>query len=408
MEAMAVRCKECGYNNNLEYRYCGMCGAPLPMDPPVRTAAKELEGKPASAVPAPRVTAPAAPPVRPRVAPPIAAPPVVAPPVVAPPAPEPVVAAAPRPAPQPAVVSTRTEVAEESVPLSGPSFLGLDSKPQASHTYLLEDDEPSSGSRGFWIVVLLALILAGGFAYLHFRAHGVPWAQPASPSTGPQGASGVSNEPQPSTPMPATNAPQQATQEPPPALPTPGQANTTQTPEPQKTDTQAAPAQPAAADTTAAATPKANDATAEPSTPAPAKPAAKQEEPAAPPAKPVRTAKAAPTPVKPDVSGPDAENEALVSQGEKYLYGTGVKQNCDLAQKSLMAAASHQSARAQSMLGTMYATGHCANRNLVLAYRWFAKALHSDPHNTRISTDLEVLWRQMTPEERALATTSGR
>jgi hypothetical protein len=30
--------------------------------------------------------------------------------------------------------------------------------------------------------------------------------------------------------------------------------------------------------------------------------------------------------------------------------------------------------------------------------------LHQDPSNTRLEKNLEVIWRQMTPEERQLAT----
>ena len=52
----------------------------------------------------------------------------------------------------------------------------------------------------------------------------------------------------------------------------------------------------------------------------------------------------------------------------------------------------------------MYATGHCVGRDLPAAYRWFARALREDPQNSRISADLQVLWRQMTPEEKQLAT----
>ena len=51
----------------------------------------------------------------------------------------------------------------------------------------------------------------------------------------------------------------------------------------------------------------------------------------------------------------------------------------------------------------MYATGHCASRDLPTAYRWFARALHQDPGNARVQRDLEVLWKQMTPDERQIA-----
>ena len=51
----------------------------------------------------------------------------------------------------------------------------------------------------------------------------------------------------------------------------------------------------------------------------------------------------------------------------------------------------------------MYATGHCTSRDLPLAYKWFAKALQGDPGNNRYQRDLEVLWNQMSPDERQLA-----
>jgi TPR repeat protein len=96
-------------------------------------------------------------------------------------------------------------------------------------------------------------------------------------------------------------------------------------------------------------------------------------------------------------------DDSLVTEGEKYLYGNGVPENCARARKDLLAAAEHSNARAQSVLGTMYATGHCATRDLPVAYRWFARALHKDPSNTRIEQDLEILWRQMSPTERQIS-----
>jgi hypothetical protein len=56
----------------------------------------------------------------------------------------------------------------------------------------------------------------------------------------------------------------------------------------------------------------------------------------------------------------------------------------------------------------MYATGHCASRDLPTAYRWFARALHNDPSNVRLERDLQMVWNQMTPGERSLATRSGQ
>lgn len=116
-------------------------------------------------------------------------------------------------------------------------------------------------------------------------------------------------------------------------------------------------------------------------------------------------------PSKPELKPPTAASsysDRLVADGEKYLYGDGVSPNCDRAQKKLSAAAKRLNAKAQSLLGTMYATGHCVNRDLPTAYRWFAKALHQDPNNKRVQQDLEVLWRQMTADERQVALRSAQ
>jgi TPR repeat protein len=104
---------------------------------------------------------------------------------------------------------------------------------------------------------------------------------------------------------------------------------------------------------------------------------------------------------------PPASNPAedsLYLEGQKYLYGGhGVRQNCTLARQNLLAAAKNDNSKAESTLGTMYATGHCVPRDIPLAYRWFAQALHSDPRNTRLEKDAEIMWNQMTPPERQLA-----
>jgi hypothetical protein len=92
-----------------------------------------------------------------------------------------------------------------------------------------------------------------------------------------------------------------------------------------------------------------------------------------------------------------------VAEGENYLYGRGVRADCALAQRNLLIGAQHSNAKAQTLLGAMYATGHCVTRDLPSAYRWFAKALQGDPSNSRVQRDLEVLWKQMTPEERQIA-----
>lgn len=95
----------------------------------------------------------------------------------------------------------------------------------------------------------------------------------------------------------------------------------------------------------------------------------------------------------------DAETE-----GEKYLYGDGVPVDCDRAQKNLLAAAKHSSAKAASDLATMYATGHCAYRDLPLAYRWLSRAQKQEPGDKKIASQMQNLWNQMSPVEKNLAT----
>jgi TPR repeat protein len=84
-----------------------------------------------------------------------------------------------------------------------------------------------------------------------------------------------------------------------------------------------------------------------------------------------------------------------------------VAQDCSRAEKDLRTAARFSS-EAESMLGTMYASGHCVGRDLPTAYRWYAKALHNKPDNGRIQSDLTALWNQMTPAEKALAIHPGQ
>jgi TPR repeat protein len=125
--------------------------------------------------------------------------------------------------------------------------------------------------------------------------------------------------------------------------------------------------------------------------------------PEAPATKPKAVRKPKPSPVP--ATDPD---QALVSNAEKYLYGQGVPQNCDRALVSLRAAADRQSARARSLLGTMYATGHCVPKDLPNAYRWFALASRQQTDNMWIQRNLEMIWREMTPQERQLAMQTNR
>jgi TPR repeat protein len=125
----------------------------------------------------------------------------------------------------------------------------------------------------------------------------------------------------------------------------------------------------------------------------PAKQSAAKREPIAPAAKPAN----------PLTFGTDT-GDAAFHKGEAFLYGRGVKENCDEAVKNLKAASAKANAKARSAFGTMYATGHCVARDLPTSYMWFALALHADPNNQILEKDLSAVWNQMTPPERQMAT----
>jgi hypothetical protein len=96
--------------------------------------------------------------------------------------------------------------------------------------------------------------------------------------------------------------------------------------------------------------------------------------------------------------------DALFRRGETYLYGRKGAQDCGNAIKYLKMASDQQHAKARSMMGTMYATGHCVTRDLPSSYRWFALALQADPNNNVLEKNLRAVWNQMTPPERQMAT----
>jgi hypothetical protein len=363
---MYVRCTHCGYDNSPEYRFCGMCGASL----------------------------------------------------AHPPAAEPVPAKEARPAPR--KDNGHTE------PVHGPSFLGLAEDPKVEFHYLYEDEQPKS--RAGLILLLFIALGAAGYAGWQWKHNGFPFNR--------MGGGGQQASASPSEVAPASNSDQQTHIDKPmtgagDVLPTqPDQNAQNQTPgKPTETDIPpangAAPQNSAATPNqapqpNAAATPGKNDKSADKQNAASPDENATEEANATPPPgvakaskvakEPARTREPKPTPSR--VAGaaaagssPDADLELA---GEKFLYGNGVPQNCARAESSLRTAAMHGNSKAETVLGTMYATGHCVGRDLPSAYRWFARALHEEPQNSRISADLQVLWRQMTPQEKQLATNRGQ
>ena len=69
----------------------------------------------------------------------------------------------------------------------------------------------------------------------------------------------------------------------------------------------------------------------------------------------------------------------------------------------LKTAAEKDNARARNRLASMYATGSCVQRDRVQAYRWLSSALAANPHSDWAQQNRDLIWQQMTPEERAAA-----
>jgi hypothetical protein len=329
MNCMPVRCTHCGYENDPQYRFCGMCGVALPQATPAGTSP---------------------------------------PPESRPPG------------------------------ISGPSFLGLAENPQRDVEYLLEEEPPSGHWRMY--LALALLIVSAGLLVWHWQRDGYPWAATAVTQSAPSAAGSVA--------APAAEAPAPAEAPGTEAAPASHAVNT-----PEKI----AVAEPPAESKSEAASPPADSQTKEPDSAqsgnsTPTEPGSKAEDTtaAAAQAAPAETA-AAPPPAVPEpaeveppaVAPVVSYTDKLVADGEKYLYGNGVPEDCSRAQKNLLSAAKRSSVKAESMLATMYTTGHCVARDLPTAYHWFALALRHDPGNKRIEQDLEVVWKQMTLGEKQVA-----
>jgi hypothetical protein len=380
---MYVRCTHCGYDNSPEYRFCGMCGAALAHPPALTTPPTAKE--PARAT----NTAPA--PAR----------------------------------------------AEE---VHGPSFLGLGEDPKVEFSYLYEDEQPRSR---VGLVLLIFIVLgAGAFLGWQYKNNGFPFNRGGAAGAGQQASASPSEVAPAQTDDQEThiNKPMTGAGD---VLPTQPDQNSSanQKAGPTETDippvngaqAQNGPAQNGAAQNgtqqNAAAPANANQQPAngqQNSATAPAQAEnqtaagnntsaanSTEEAKATPPQGVAKASRVAREPVQPRASkpapshatapAPGSADADLEQAGERYLYGNGVPQNCARAESSLRTAAMRANTKAQTVLGTMYATGHCVGRDLPTAYRWFARALREEPQNSRISEDLQVLWRQMTPQEKQLA-----
>lgn len=357
--SMTTRCDQCGHESDTRYRFCGMCGAKLP--------------------------APAPPPPQPREE------------TVPPPA-------------------SRQE-SPAARPVSGPSFLGLADEPASSVTYLLEDElSESHWGRTLVLLLFIAGLAAAGW---HWRSNVRAYVtahlaeHPATSTADNTAAPSTAEAPEP----PISASPSEVA---------PGMATPTQGLDKPKTGAGDVPVNPPKSQATAApnagaaqnnAGNAAQSTSAAPQSSTP--PAAANSQPVQPASKTDQdesgndeTAKTE-TPkeesavskrAKSRTAAPVADDgDQLEAEGERYLYGTGVAADCNRAVKDLTAASAQGSGKADSVLGAMYATGHCVSNDLPLAYRWFARALQKDPGNARLQRDLQVLWGQMSSDQRQIA-----
>ena len=374
-----MRCGRCGNENDATNRFCGMCGTALVA---TNQAARPAGGQVAGSGP-----------------------------------------------------EARSEAWPSSRPVisGGPSLLGLNLpasdagrgredggrdalRPSSNVDYLLEDEEEPRRSRGKIILIVAAMALAAGFGYLRWKGvEGFDWmtggdrkpavvavqtpeagqsggdagAGAAAPQAGgvtaPAGNPGESGAP-PQTASQETasqeTASQQTSSQSTPAASTTSPGTAAPSTAAQSGEQQSA-AQSDAGESGAAAPAASSD-----SSPAAAMPRAVAHKPAA----------ARPIPTKPTAAKPVDS----VTEAERYIYGRGVRQDCDRGLRLLKPAA-QSNAKAMISMGVLYSTGTCTPRDLPTAYRWFALALHKEPDNQALQDDLQSLWSKMTQPERQLA-----
>jgi zinc-ribbon domain len=366
-----LRCRRCGNENAEGNRFCGMCGAAL-LAPDA--------GPDAGASTGPVITGPS-------------------------------FLGLNTPAGQ--TSQGRTGLRSDRVP-GAHADAGRDAlRPSSNVDYLLEDEEEPRRGAGKVILVVVALGLAVGFGYLHWKQGGFDWlnagdkkppaattqasdsgqrggdsAGTPAPTATPQAGAGGAGMAPAASPTASPEATPGAQSTPPQTSPqaTPAESPSTQSP-PESTN------QPSAAPTNAA----------DSSTPASGTQAAgagsDEQSPAAEPSPEQRAVARKPTAAK----LPPAKAVDSVSEAERYIYGRGVREDCDRGLEMLKGAAEQSNAKAMISLGGLYSTGTCAPRDLPTAYRWFALALHKEPDNQTLQDDLQKLWSQMTQPERQLA-----
>ena len=380
-----LRCEPCGYMNDSGYKFCGMCGTRLDR----RIAERRGTGTSGRAINSSADNI--------AVAPPSAADARISQ------SDSPVLdrqrrSDLPRRSDAPVTAfrggldeDARADAAEKSG-IVGPSFLGLSDEPEDDTAYLMED-ESSSGSGLRKLVLLVILAAIAGLVFVQYRSSMHARAKspaPAQPSPAVQqgqsqpatAAPDLQNQDQPGPPAASQPSPQNTA----PASSNPG--STGATPDSQPVPDDSPPKSEALALPQMSATDVA-DKSGDPSTPADAAGDKKASEEA-------RKAFDAPVPV-------EQKPSPLLVRAQQFLHGQGVQQNCQQGLVYLRAAAQKNEPAAAVQMGALYASGRCVHQDRVMAYRWFNSAHELEPANQWIQRNMNLLWGQMTDQERRLA-----
>ena len=95
--------------------------------------------------------------------------------------------------------------------------------------------------------------------------------------------------------------------------------------------------------------------------------------------------------------------DAPVRLADMYIRGNGVPKSCEQALVLLRSAAMKENAPARNRLAALYANGSCVSRDPVKAYQLMTSALAADPNSDWARENRQLLWNQMTREQRAEA-----
>jgi len=311
-------------------------------------------------------------------------------------------------------VDTGSPMHTSDVPqgLHGPSVLGLGDEGRGGTDYLFEEEE-SHGGRKFLLFV--ALLAVGGLAYMQYRAD-TPvtsiWASIKARATGEQPAQKaapqepVATDAQPAQPTSTKSDAAKQAEDAQAASGKPASASEEKKDASESAQKEAEKNPPPSADENAAAKPpqaaqaekprkNSNEMIAKAQHPQSDKDTAEQDQEEETPA---RSSKGKPSAAT--ESRRDHEDDALVTRAQGFLYGKGGAKSCNTAMSLLKQAAERGNAKADSQLGAMYATGNCAPFDRAEAYRWFTKASEADPGNSYLQRSRDMIWREMSPQER--------